>query len=285
MHRGKMIRYIVVLLFCGMWWLGNATSIQQLSPPTIITLDSASSNKGETSQLLIYLHSNFIDPKAEEKCLQNLSLTELLTTSPERSEAEAGYYLMQFNLLPDEQEREFLTRRGVTFYDYIPENCFLVKLPAGEREYLLKHYSGIRWIGEYKPFYKLSRPVLLDYKLAKNSVSKVLMNKLSRKEIKTLAKTNNLMGAKEYIVLCYPDVEVGKVTGEIKAVGGEVEAISRSERKIKLKVRITPARLAELARIPAVRFIEPMPQWTLWNNRAADQGVCFTRYVWDSLRI
>lgn len=67
----------------------------------------------------------------------------------------ARYCLVQFAgpVLPE--NRQALEKAGVRIVEYIPNNAFLVCVPAGQAM-AVSSQPGVRWVGDYQPGYKLA---------------------------------------------------------------------------------------------------------------------------------
>ena len=67
----------------------------------------------------------------------------------------ARYCLVQFAgpVLPE--HRQALEKAGAQIIEYIPNNAFLVRLPAGQAM-AVSSQPGVRWVGDFQPGYKLA---------------------------------------------------------------------------------------------------------------------------------
>ncbi|MCD6385384.1 S8 family serine peptidase, partial [Candidatus Sumerlaeota bacterium] len=228
---------------------------------------------------------NALDPLNEQALLKNVNLKELTTTPARKSQSGEGYCLLQFRGAVLDEWKKTLQDVGVTFYDYIPEYCFLVKLRSDQKLSLMRTYPFIRWIGDYLPYYKFSEKALRDYKFAKPVDGKVAGKKFVSDNITVTMKSTKPPEPKEYEIIVYPDCELSQVKSQLKNLGAELLLTSESQWKTKIRIRISPERLADVSYIPEVKFIEPAPEFELRNNKAADPGVCDTRSVWEDLGI
>ena len=65
------------------------------------------------------------------------------------------YCLVQFAgpILPE--NRQALEKAGAQVIEYVPNNAFLVRMPAGQAM-AVSSQAGVRWVGDFQPGYKLS---------------------------------------------------------------------------------------------------------------------------------
>src|SRR5688572_18632838 len=80
---------------------------------------------------------------------------------PERFAAAAAQQLsiVQFRALPAPADRDLLRALDVEIAWYAPENGFVVRASAEQREAIAKA-SAVRWVGAFHPAYKLDAPIL-----------------------------------------------------------------------------------------------------------------------------
>lgn len=265
-----------------------SVEVRQISPYTTTIVDNPTPYKDSADSsegALIYLKDNAVDPLNPQSSLKNVNLKELTAIPAKKLWSDEEYCLLQFNGAVLEEWKNTLQQAGVTFYDYIPEYCFLVKLRSDQKLSLMQTYPFIRWIGDYLPYYKFSEKALRDYKFARPVDPQIAGKKIVSDKLTITMKLSIPPEPKEYLIIAYPDCNLRDVKAELKKLGADILSVSRSQLKTKIKIRITPDRLAEVSYIPEVKFIEPAPEFELRNNRAADPGVCDAQTVWNDLGI
>ncbi|PKO23411.1 MAG: hypothetical protein CVU38_04275, partial [Chloroflexi bacterium HGW-Chloroflexi-1] len=177
----------------------------------------------------------------------------------EEAAAAAGTYLVQFRnpILP--AWRAALAATGVQIVNYVPDHAYLVRLPADGSVTLaiLSALPNVRWVGPFHPAYRVS-PMLLDQQGSRDLRVKLLPG-ATRTEM---------------------DITAAAVT----SWGGRV--LERSSGNFPLLiVRLNLAELPNLAAIPAVEWIEPVPERVLHNTNAAwtvQSGQLDHTPLWDN---
>ncbi len=270
---------IAVLFVLTLILPANATQLQVAYPEIGFMNDHDLSDSVQNEQRkLIHLHSTIIDPEEYEETLVNTCLQNLVSIQKESQSSYRHYYLMQFISAVQEDWKSLLKQEGVTFYDYIPEYCFLVGMDSALKDLVMEKYTFVRWIGDYVPYFKFSRQALRDYKESFTPAEYA-----DSEQVKVF-KTEKVAGEpKKYLLICYPDIDVNEVEKKLSEVGATEISFSISDRDTTFKVTIAPSELDELSLLNDIKFIEPEPEWQLWNNRAVDAPVCNVKPVWDIL--
>jgi hypothetical protein len=163
-----------------------------------------------------------------------------------------GYYLVQFLGPITASDMDALATAGAQVFDYIPDFTFIVKMNNTTRA-TIERAGRVRWVGLYQPAYRLTSDLL----------ARVLDS-----------------ASAEIVVTIFRGEELAPIITQIKDLGGAILDQDQTEWKSKLKVSISTSRLTDLAAIPGVRWIEPAPQWTLFNSVAAD--IMGVREVWNT---
>lgn len=161
-------------------------------------------------------------------------------------DALSNYYLIQFTGPVKNVWKNEIIKHGGIIYDYIPHFTFIVSLKNSEVDKLEK-LPFVRWIGYYHPAYKISPYI-------------------GKMEYKDPARANdpwlNLR------VSLFYDADVDKVISQLKDLGAQIEKIAcHEEYRIKRIIfDISPEKLNEVAHIKSIKWIEEMPEYTLYNN-------------------
>ncbi len=98
----------------------------------------------------LFLRSGEITPE------ENFESRYLATSSKKEA-----YFIMQFSKLPDEKQKQAITATGIAILDYLPQDAFLVRIPAN---YAFSSLNGmaVSSVLPYLPEYKASDYYLLD---------------------------------------------------------------------------------------------------------------------------
>lgn len=232
------------------------------------------------SQRLIHLARGSFDPLEESSFLQNLTLKGLIR---DKENVDSDYYILQFAGPVIDEWKNDLKERGVVLYGYIPEYAFTVKIETSPSE-LMSSFDFIRAVIPYRPYYKMQKKVLDEYMIAGDKNGLLKVNPLKSdgsKNVKTY-KTENLFGIQEYLVDVFPDVD-SKTTGlKLKGAGAGIVRISKNIFKIRFRIKLHPSQIEEIACIPEVKWIEKVPEWQLFNNKAGGAGVLDVHPVWSN---
>ncbi|GAB4526192.1 MAG: hypothetical protein Kow0063_00140 [Anaerolineae bacterium] len=166
-----------------------------------------------------------------------------------------GYYLVQFKGPITEADKAVLTKAGAQIFDYIPDFTFVTRMNSAAKA-ILEATSNVRWIGLYQPAFRIEPALLKTYTTAEQSHTS------------------------ELTVLVFKGEDVAQVASQVEALGGTVLEVAESEWKGRIKVVVGSDRLGDIARISGVKWIEPAPEWQLFNNVAAD--IMDVRDVWNT---
>lgn len=85
-----------------------------------------------------------------------------------------GLFLLQFTGSPRPEWRAQLETRGVRFLRYVPENTFVIRLDNAPLD-SLRQLAFVRWVGDYRPDYKLHRQLEATKTPASPAVVSVLL--------------------------------------------------------------------------------------------------------------
>ncbi len=162
-----------------------------------------------------------------------------------------GYYLLQFTGPIQDSWKTDLSRSGVTFFDYIPDFTYIVRMDSGLESTVRKH-SHVRWLGIYQPAYRISQDagdtILTGSPKADDGTAKPVM----------------------LHVTVFPGETVSRVRSDLTAAGAVILDAASSAWKTSLKVSVAAKDIAALAAVRGVKHIEIAPKWKLFNNKAND---------------
>jgi subtilisin family serine protease len=94
--------------------------------------------------------------------------------------------------------------------------------------------------------------------------------------------TTSVEGAElvDAMVIVFKGEDIATLTGQLQEKGGTILDVTETHWKGKIRVEIPRSQINAVARLSGVRWIEPSPEWELFNNRAAD--ILDVRDVWDT---
>ncbi|MBE0545418.1 MAG: S8 family serine peptidase [Verrucomicrobia bacterium] len=182
----------------------------------------------------IRLRNEVITPEAP------MAATAALAAAPEP--AVSGLFLIQFTDSPQSAWREQLRGLGVELLHYVPEQAFVVKL-EGARPGVLRQLGFVRWVGKYRPEYKLHRSL----------------------QTAVTSPPAESVGVAVLLSPLATDAETAVMRRSLDAV--QQEGRHRFGRV--LRGSLNPARLTALANSDYVLWIEPAPQMRLLDEVAS----------------
>ncbi|WP_319506852.1 PGF-pre-PGF domain-containing protein [uncultured Methanolobus sp.] len=194
---------------------------------------------------------NLILLKAGRINTDNVTEPENQNNSPETQgfstmsiEEMENYYLVQFTGPVRDTWKKNVTSTGATIYNYVPNNAFIFKMNDNVKAQV-QSLDFVKWIGEYKPEYKYD-------------------SELTDTECIQAASVEYDVG-NTYHVLLFSAEDNERIGTSIESLGGTI--ISGSGNK--LKVQVSADRLADIAAINEIIWIEEYVQPTINNDVAA----------------
>ncbi len=185
---------------------------------------------------LIYLVRFTFDPAAGEPSVP-APLASLEGPAP-----ASPYYLLQFEGPVQEGWKQSVEEAGIRLLSYVPDFAFVVRLPAGMSADAARALPHVRWVGPYRMVYKLS-PELDAWITAS--------------------------GPMELSISLFPGEDAAEVEAQVRAWGGAVKELARSELLgAGLRVTLPADRVPALAGLPGVAWVEPYLPMELYNDRA-----------------
>ncbi|HEY3347905.1 MAG TPA: S8 family serine peptidase, partial [Nitrospirota bacterium] len=166
-----------------------------------------------------------------------------------------GFVIVKFRSKDNEKDRARLSGKGIRFTSYVPVDSFLAKVPAGMRDMLIAD-PAVEAVFDYRPAYKLEKRLLDSFKSGKKDKKKL-------------------------IALIFEGEDVAQAVQRITAVGGTAKVISdRPGTNGKaVEVELTADKLAQLAEIDEVRWVQESRTPVLHNDLAAP--VIKSDYCWN----
>lgn len=225
------------------------TSTQGASPP-----EAPDPQPGLQSSKPVYLHLAWqaYDPlvaDASAKAPANLRLDRYAGDG-------SGYYILQFEDVVRPEQKAAVEALGVQLYGYLPDFAFIVRADSAALT-AARSLPGVRWAGMYQPAFRIEPHLLTDYVSSGRSDSLKLM------------------------VSTFPGEDISPVVKQLESWGGQILEASKSDQwEGRIKVQISAARIADIANVQAVEWVEQAPEWKLLNNIAAD--IMAVRPVWNN---
>lgn len=209
-------------------WPGEVIKDRNTSPPGKTT-------EVKSTPIFIRLPFGTYDPLSQTGPM-NLPEELIIDTYPPE---EPGYYILQFKGPVQEEWKEVVSNVGGKFFDYIPDFAFIVKMDR-RTKLLVEALNSVRWVGIYQPAYRISPDLVSP--VAKGGVERLV----------------------DVIVTVFQGEPLPGLVENIEAVGGDVVTVSEGKWKNKIRVRIEPRHLVEIAKMMDVKWIERAPEFELF---------------------
>ena len=192
---------------------------------------------------LIFLKSGNIDTDHPPE--KNVSEQDQVKASStfELVDNSETYYIVQFDGHATQQWKDEVQDIGVEFFDYIPNNAFVLRMNGTEKS-LVESLDFVRWIGEFLPEYKY-----IDENMSTSDTS-LLENDIS---------------ASEMILFIFDPTESSYIESNIETIGGVV--VEASDRI--LRIQIPVGNIEDLASISGVCWIDKFEEPSVLNDVAA----------------
>jgi len=156
--------------------------------------------------------------------------------------AESDYYVVHLRGPVYEWMTRELESRGVEVIQYVPFNAYICRLVPGQVE-SVRSLGFVDWVGSYEPAYKLS-PSFFQ------------------------AKVQNPKSRIPVLVVLFYREDMETVLAQVAALGASVLEASETDAFKVIKAEVESGRVADLARIGAVSWVEPAPQPVHCNENA-----------------
>lgn len=191
-----------------------------------------------------------------------VSLPELPERLRQNKEPEAGVFVVQFNQAIDPGVLQRIRTAGAETLKYLPDNSYLVRLPAGAAA-AIRGLSSVRWLGPVQP----------GWKLAPDLGTRPFQDPSRR-----------IGGRMDTVVDLFPGADGEAVSAQVAATGAEMVQIVRFGKTVRLKVRGVREQLEQIAGIPEVAWIEEAAEITSRNEEGqwvVQTDVVDSRTIWD----
>ncbi len=173
---------------------------------------------------------------------------------PDQLRASSGdVWLVQFEAPICEGAKDVVRALGVEFYEYIPNNAFLCRVPLGREDLVMSSAEAV-WMGRFHPAYKIS------------------------------VGLRGVPGRVELSVLGFPWVEGERFVEQLRRIGVDVAEWHADPLNVTVRGEVSASLLQDVVALDGVYFVEPWLRPRLHNHRA--QWVMQTnqnsnRRLWD----
>ena len=180
------------------------------------------------------------------------------STTQETLPSIEEYHIVQFDGPVSKQQKSILKDAGAKIFDYVPDFAFIVKMaPTAKKR--VKDLKGVRWVGPYKPEYRINKKYIAADGLKTSSAPE------------------------EFMLIVFKGEDFDVIAYEIGLLKGEVLDVAENNFRLKARIRIAPEAIGDVSIIKGVKWIEPAVQWRLFNNVAA--GIMGVPRVWDTHKL
>jgi hypothetical protein len=189
-----------------------------------------------------------------------------------------GYFLVQMKGPITDIQKKILRDNGAELHDYIPEFTFLCIIPQSTIQ-TIGSLEFVRWAGPYHPAYRLEQGVYQRYRHA--IFPGAPLNSPGSEEPEGYIQNPSVPGDNmDVVIVLFNGTEIPLTAARITALGGKIMDTVDGEYKEKIVASVPVKHLDKIAGLSGVKWIEPVPKWTLFNNKTATlTGV---RTVWNT---
>ena len=175
--------------------------------------------------------------------------------TPEDGADPVGSYLVQFADPPGDAERAAIADAGGAVVSYVPDQAFLVRISAGSLEKLSLTRGDVA-VADYLPAYKVSPRI--DRETAGSAVFQAKL---------------------------FSDADLARAERELSAAGASGVTIHDNGVNHIAQFTLDRSRIALVATLAAVEWIEPRPAYTMDNDNAqwvTQTAISANRRVWTA---
>ncbi|MBN1903190.1 S8 family serine peptidase [Candidatus Sumerlaeota bacterium] len=199
-------------------------------------------------------------------------------TAPSFDEKGQGYFFVQIKGPVTDKRKEALLESGAEIHDYIPEFTFLCLIPQSTIK-TIESLDFVRWVGPFHPAYRMEKGVYQRYRHAifAGTPQTGSGSEESEKSIQNLTTPANDM---DVVIILFNGTDISRIAVKITALGGKINDTVDGKYKEKIVAGVPVKNLDKIAGISGVKWIEPVPKWSLFNNKTAT--LAGARPVWDT---
>ncbi|MCD4844570.1 MAG: S8 family serine peptidase [Methanosarcinales archaeon] len=155
-----------------------------------------------------------------------------------------SYYIVQSTSYVTDEWKQGITDTGAILFDYIPNNAFIIRMNSRVLA-RVEALDTVQWIGIYRPYYKISHGLQGSYSICSNVEQAVYKN---------------------ITVLLFDAQDSLHISNEIQTLGGIITNYGGDT----LQVRIESQKIADIAAIPGVCWIEECSRFVILNDVVAN---------------
>lgn len=223
---------------------------------SIGVLAAPAANKAGNKRVEIRLQQATFDPLRENPDIPSVLRAAHGLSSDAAKARRAGdeYRLVQFNEPIKREWREQMEREGIVILDYVPDFAYVVRLPADSARVasVLSSTQAVRWIGTYEPAYKI--PTRLIEEGALDPLRNAQMVQL--------------------LVRGFAGEPLASLRSAVESKGATVEAQAENPKGgSTLRISVPLSAVADLARTPAIAWIERYVEPAVLNAVARGDGI------------
>lgn len=206
--------------------------------------------------IMLHIGGRSFDP-FQEAAVPDGGRSSTLQSDPD---GETAYFIVQFDGPIQPDWKSALADAGVELFDYVPEFAFIARM-APDRWETVQRMPHVRWVGAYQPAYRMSP----------SARSRIYLREGVDEQAE--APMTDLR------VDLFPGVDPAVVEARIQTWGGNVRSRRASHDGTTLAVSLPANRVADLAAVEGVKWVETLPQWELFNDVSAD--IMGVRPIWE----
>jgi len=155
-----------------------------------------------------------------------------------------SYYIVQSTSYVTDEWKQGITDTGAVLFDYIPNNAFIIRMNSRVLA-RIEALDTVQWVGIYQPYYTISHGLSGSYSTCSNAEQSVY---------------------KDITVLLFDAQDSIHISNAIQALGGVITNYGGDT----LQVGIESSKIADIAVIPGVCWIENRSRFVILNDVAAD---------------
>jgi len=214
-----------------------------------ILLSMGTKNVFKGPVILLRLGSTHFDP------LQGLPASKAGVNAIQSYDNKSlGYYIVQFDGPILNSWKNQLKEAGAEIFDYVPDFAFIIRVSPDKKQEI-ESFEHVRWIGIYQTSFRISQDAVNKIHTADHSV------------------TEDAQDSSQDILLritVFPGEDLERVKSDIKALDCIILEEVTTSWKTSFKVKVSPNKIEQLPLIPGIKWIEPTPEWELFNNIGTD---------------
>ena len=201
-----------------------------------LTLPTLAHGGQPIDRQLIRLQTTTFDPVVDGEP------TVAVAADAQAAVAAGPYYIVQFKGPVEAVWVRQLERLGATLLDYIPDNAHIARIQSGDIAKIRAMYA-VRWVGPYRPAYKLSPALQQPGALATQSETAVY-------------------------IIAFAGESLGQLTDVLQRQGVQIDDAAETAIGVVVQARVPVRALPQIAGNPAVSWVEPYVPLKVDNSEA-----------------